>query len=124
MKTIGRILIILVVTALIGGAMYAIVNASGFSANMPFRGGPDGERFRQNGQVPQGQGFQPGGDFPNRNQFRPEGGREGRGGGGLLFGMLRNTLIVAVIVALIAVPKSIMRANRRAAATNSNGQHA
>ncbi len=114
MKTLGRVLIILAVFALVMGITYVAVNASGTSASgAPFG---DGERPQfANGERP----------FPQDGQFqpgqRPEGfeGRErdGRGGGifGMLGGFVKNTIVVGVIVALIAAPRSWFRNRKRVA---------
>ena len=89
MKTLGRIVIILCAFALVMGLTYAAVNAGGSSTGSaaPAFGSDRG--------------------FP-----RPDGARRefhGEGGGGWMFGMIRNAGIVAVIVALVVVPKSIGR---------------
>ncbi|MFT3893136.1 MAG: hypothetical protein QM730_16020 [Anaerolineales bacterium] len=113
MKTLGRILIILAMFALVMGITYFVVNASGTSTNgMPFE---DGERPQfANGERPFSGGeeqFQPG--------QRPEGfeGRERDGGDGSVFGMMggfvKNTVIIGVIVALIAAPRSWWRNRNR-----------
>jgi amino acid transporter len=111
MKTLGRILIILVAFALVMGITYAVVNAGGFSL-----GG--GSRF-ENGEHPQFANSER--PFPPNGQFqpgqRPEGfeGRE-RGGGslvGMMFGFVKNTVIIAVAVALIAVPRNWLRNRKR-----------
>jgi hypothetical protein len=106
MKTLGRILIILVVFALIMGLTYVAVNAAGNS----LAGAP---RF-ENGErpsPPDGQ-FQPG--------QRPEGFEEReRDEGGSLFGLMggfvKNIVIISMVVVLIAVPRSLMRNRKRAA---------
>lgn len=114
MKTLGRILIILAVFVLVMGITYVIVNASGTSAN----GAPFGD-----GQRPQfADGQRP---FPGDGQFqprqRPEGfeGRDRERGGGSVFGLVggfvKNTVIIGVIVALIAVPRSRWKNKNRVA---------
>lgn len=95
MKTLGRILIILTAFALVMGLTYVVVSATSSSTNAP--------AFERRGE-----GFtRPDGQFPGG--ARPEFRGEGRGGGGWVFGMVKNIGIVAVIVALIAVPKDLMR---------------
>lgn len=110
MKTLGRILIILAVFAAVMGITYVIVNAGGTStaANMPaFERGergplPDGERPQfANGQRPE---FREG----ERHEFG-----EGQGGGRWIFGMIKNVGIIAVITALIVIPKSIRQRRNR-----------
>ncbi len=113
MKTLGRILIILVAFALVMGITYAVVNASGSSL-------VGGQRF-ENGDHPQfANGERP---FPANGQFqpgqRPEGfeGRE-RGGGSLfslMGGFVKNTIIIAVVVVLIAAPRNWFRNRKRTA---------
>ena len=114
MKTLGRILIILTAFALVMGITYVVVNAGGNSVN----GTP---RF-ENGTRPQlANGEQP---FPGNGQFqpgrRPEGfeGRDRRGGsvGGLMFGFIRNTIVIAVVVVLIAASRSWFRNRKRVTA--------
>jgi len=90
MKIIFRILAILVVASLIGGAIYALVNVGGAGSQQ------NSFRPREGNQQ-----FTPG----NNPGFRPEGGRgdheRGRGGVlGLGFGLLKNILIIAVIAVL------------------------
>ncbi len=112
MKTLGRVLIILAVFALVMGITYVIVNADGTSLS----GAPRSE----NGERPQfANGERP---FPGDGQFqpgqRPEGfeGRErGGGAGGLMFGFIKNTVIIAVVVVLIAAPRNWFRNRKRAA---------
>jgi len=88
MKIISQILIILIVATLIGGAMYAAVNAAGDMTQTRTRGEFDGQR-----------------PPPLNGEFRPEhdGGREGREGGGwifLPFGMVKNIFVVGIIAAI------------------------
>lgn len=84
MKTIGRILIILVAALVVVGITMAIGNTSGAAQAASPR--------------PDGQQFQPGGaDFlPSQ---RPDGNFEGRERGeGFSFGWIKNILVIAVIV--------------------------
>lgn len=109
MKTLGRIFIILAVFVLVMGITYVTVNAGASSLG----GAPrfeNGERpFPPNGQFQPGQRLL-GGDFEGRR----EGGERGFGMMGLIFGFIKNTVIIAVVVALIAVPRSWMRNRKRA----------
>ena len=104
MKMIGRILIILAVFAMVMGITYGIVpSRSPSSSAFTQRLGPG------NGQLASPDGAAPG--FPNngraefpagaRNEFRAE-----RGGGGWLFGTLKNVAIIGILVTLVVVPKS------------------
>jgi hypothetical protein len=119
MKIIGRVLIILAVFSVVAGLMVLAVNASGDSAAPSgFDGAPP--QFRSDGE---GEG-----DFarPERNEFNPENGqirlergeREGRGRG-LMFGMIKNVGILAVLVTLIALPRNIVKKKKRQAAASS-----
>ncbi len=88
MKTLGRIVIILCAFALVMGLTYVVVNAgSSSTASTAPAFGRD-------------TGFRPAG---TRREFH------GEGSGGWMFGMIRNAGIIAVVVALVAVPKSIGR---------------
>lgn len=112
MKTLGRILIILAVFALVMGITYGIVNArSSSNSGVPPRFEQANERFAQpNGALP---------GSPNGERSElPGGGREFRGvrgGGGWLFGALKNIAIIGIIVALIVVPKSWIQKRKRSA---------
>lgn len=92
MKTLGRILIILTAFVVVMGITYIVVNSgsSSTSTNPP---------ALQRGS----ESFRP------LNGERPDFDREGPGGGGWAVGLVKNVGIVAVIVALLAVPKSLMR---------------
>ncbi len=104
MRTLGRILMILVAFALMMGLMYMIVSASSSSANSI---GPTFERGN-------GRGFQPeGGQSPFPNGQRPEFGHRDRRGGGVMFGMIRNVALIAIIVAAIVIPKDIWQKRMR-----------
>jgi hypothetical protein len=96
MKTLGRILIILVAFAIMMGITYSTVNASGSSTNT--------SAFQRSSES-----FDPNG---GRQEFR-DGSLSGSGVG-MMFGLLRNTFIVAIIVALIAFPKNLLQQRRRA----------
>ncbi len=89
MKTIGRILIILTVLAIVMGITYFLVTVgnSSTSANVPAFAGSTEGRFR------------PEGGFP--------GGDRGPRGGGWIFGMTRNMGIVALVVAFVVIPKNM-----------------
>lgn len=96
MKTLGKIFIILAVFALVTGAIFTLVNASGGTSGTPAFNGPDGNNF------PQGNNPQRGGD----NQ----------GGGsvaGLILGMIGRTAVIGLITTAIVLPKSMMRIKRR-----------
>ena len=104
MKTPGRILIILVVFAIVMGITYVAVNASGLSSSMDMPQFEGGER-----PVP------PSGQFEGRSE-----GREG-GGGGLMFGLIKNVGIIAILVAIIVVPKNIFRRRKLQVASMNSG---
>jgi len=92
MKTLGRIVIILCAFALVMGLTYVAANAVSAGGSSTGSAAPAFGSDR---------------GFP-----RPDGARRefhGEGGGGWMFGMIRNAGIVAVIVALVVVPKSIGR---------------
>jgi hypothetical protein len=100
MKTLGRILIILAVFSFVMGIMYVVVNAgsSGSSGGAPQFDRPfpsDEERPA----LPDGQ----------RPDFR-----EGSGFGWIA-GAVKNIGIIAIVVALIVVPKGWMEKRRKAA---------
>ena len=103
MKTLGRILIILVVTALVAGALYLIVNANGTgtASDFPQRG----EQFASSSDFEAGA----------RSEF--EGGRpeRGEGGGGWAFGLIKNLGIIAVLVTILILPKGLAKRKRLAA---------
>lgn len=100
MKTLGRIVIIVAVMALVMGIAYAAVSAGGSSSIS------SGEtRFEPGGRPPFREG-----DFDGERL-------EGReGGGGWMFGLIKNVGVIAVVVTLIVFPKSISRKRRRMAA--------
>ena len=111
MKPLGKIFIILAIFAIVMGVTYVIVNAGGTSSN-GFPQFENGERPQfMDGERPQ---FEPGEqpEFPG-GEF--EGRREGgdRDSGGWMFGLIKNVGIVAVVVALIAVPRAIMQNKKR-----------
>jgi hypothetical protein len=109
MKTLGRTLIILAVLALAMGIAYMIVHSH--SSSTPPGFAPGNERFsRLNGAPPA---------FPEgeRPEFPGEGReyRDGRGGGGWVFGAIKNIAIIGIIVALIVVPKSWIQKRKKTA---------
>ena len=117
MKTIGRILIILAVFSALSALMVLTVNASGLAAPN-FDGAPP--QFQPDANK---DGIRPeGGQFnPEGNKLRPERSeRDDAGGGlGLMFGLVKNIFVIALLVTLIALPKSIIRNSRKQAAVNS-----
>jgi hypothetical protein len=120
MKTIGRILIILVVFSALSGLMVLAVNASG--SNTPnFDGAP--AQFRPQGD---GDGIRLEGDQfnPEGGQTRPERGERGdTGGPRWMFGLVKNVGVMALLVTLVVLPKSIAKNKRKQAAINStNGE--
>ncbi len=108
MKTLGRVLIILAIFALVMGITYVVVNAgtSSSSSTVPQFDRP----FPANGDrptLPDGQRPEfPGGE---RNEFR------GERGGGWMFGAIKNVGVVAIVVALIVLPKGWLQKRKRAA---------
>lgn len=104
MKTLGRIGIILLATVLVGAALYFLVDANSSSADLPFDR-PEGAEFRPQGERPQGD-F-PEGGFPEG--MRPErgGGERGAVGGRWMFGLVKNVGVIALLVAVIVIPKSL-----------------
>lgn len=114
MKIVGRVLIILAVFALLMGITYVIVNTrSSSNVGVPPRFG------QANGRFAPPDGAPPGFENGERTGF-PGGGREfrgERGGGGWLFGSIRNIAIIGIIVALIVLPKSWIQKRKRAAQT-------
>ena len=111
MKTLGRILIILLATAIVTGAWFALVSGLGASVAVPFDR-PGGAEFR-----PQQQGNQPPAGFPEGGFPQGERPDRERGGGGSVgrfaLGMVKNIGIVAALVALIVLPKSLFGRKRK-----------
>jgi len=110
MKTIGRILAIVAAMALVMGIVYVVVNTGGSSSSNGFPVGDGGRPLPQDGQfMPRDGGTLLNGQFEGRGEGR---GRM-EGGGGMMFGLIRNIGIIAVLVALIVIPKSIVRKKKR-----------
>ena len=110
MKILGRILIILAVFGLLMGVMYVLVtSASAAGVGDMLRFGSRNEK-----PAPSSQG-QPG--LPAREE-RPESrGRERsqfRGVLRLIFGGIKNTFVIAVIVAMVVMPMAWLQRRRRA----------
>jgi hypothetical protein len=106
MKTLGRILTILVTFTLVMGITYVAVNA--FSSSTTVRS------FERGGQgFPQPEGAQP--QFPNSQ--RPEfPGGEGRGRGGTIrwiLGTVKNVGLIGIIVALVVWLKDFLEKRKR-----------
>lgn len=100
MKTFGRILVILAVTALVAGAMYMLFNTNGTQAGS----GIEGQEGR----------FQPGSTLPNGTRPEFEGGRMERGEGGehgegSWFGMLGNLGVVALITTVVVLLQKLFK---------------
>jgi hypothetical protein len=105
MKTLGRALVICFVFTLFAGAMILAVNASGMNA-------PD---FRSNG-LAQPEFRPPGGEVAGNLPFPRGGEREGRSEGGgsrLMFGMIKNVVVIAVLVTAVVWPKSAAKKKKR-----------
>jgi hypothetical protein len=105
MKTLGRVLVICFVFTLVAGVIILAVNASGMNA-------PD---FRSNG-LAQPEFRPPGGEVEGKLPFPREGEREERGEGGgprLMFGMIKNMVVIAVLVTAVVWPKSMAKKRRR-----------
>jgi len=102
MKTLGRILIILAVFSIFSGLMVVAVNASG--ASVPAVDGASSQ-------------LRPGGGV---DQFRPErGDRGGAGGSRWMFGVVKNVGVMAVLVTLIVLPRSVAKKKKKQAAVNA-----
>ena len=112
MKTLGRILIILVVFAVVVGAMVTVVNAAGSVLD---RNGP-----RNFEELPQLQPSQSGTEFrpPEGNENRPDGGDRERersryGSFRIVLGMGKNAVIMGILVAAITLPKSFFKKKKK-----------
>jgi hypothetical protein len=103
MKTLGRALLILAVFALMMGITYVSVTAGTSGSNLTQFQRGDGQPNFANGQRPE---F-PGGE---RNEDHDE-----RGGGGLMFGIIKNTLVITIVVMLIVLPKAWLQRKKRIA---------
>ena len=113
MKTLGRIFIILLVTALVTAALYLLVSASNTGATAGFS--ERGEQFQSGGGLPNYEG--------TRRDF--EGGRErGEIGEGGFLGIIRSVLVIGVIVAIIVLPKNLKKRKRMTAVNAGSGDPA
>lgn len=91
MKTLGRVLIILVVTCLLAGAMYAAVSAGGASTTT---GAPGFTSQGFQGERPEG--------------FRDGGGERGERGGGSWLGVVKNIAIIGALVAGVVLLRRLL----------------
>ena len=103
MKTVGRILIIVTITMLIGAGLYFLVTANASSVTPG--GFPGGEEFRPGGELPAFDGQRPEG-------FRPEGRERGEMEGGWTFGLVKNIGVIAILVTVIVLPSSMRKKKR------------
>src|SRR5512134_3955934 len=94
MKTIGRIVTILTAFVIVMGVVYVAVDASGSFSSSVVQFDAD-ERLAP-----------PDGQFEGRLE-RLE------GGGGWVFGLVKNVGVIAVVTMLIVVPKNIRQKRRR-----------
>lgn len=97
MKTLVRILIITFAAVVIGAGMVALVNANG--SGLTPGGFPGDDGFRPEGDRPAFEGMpRPEGEAPERHE-------RGEMGGGWIFGLLKNIGVIAILVAIIVLPK-------------------
>jgi hypothetical protein len=110
MKTLGRIMIILAAFALVMGITYTAVNAASSSIGVPaFEGGEDGFQRPEGVQPPVANGERPEFSGGEGREFRSD-----RGGAlRLILGAVRNTGIVAIIVAAVVWLKNFQRKRDR-----------
>ena len=112
MKTLGRILIILAVTALVTTALYIAVDT--------------GRAINFSGDDPRGASPRPENGLAPNEQFRPDHdeGRERGGDGiwvtGMIMGGIKNTVVIGVIVAILVLPKALAKQKRIATAKIGN----
>jgi hypothetical protein len=112
MKTLGRILVILLAAGAISGATYALAHSGILPTNLA-RGRGGFEGLRPGGSVA-GNAL-PNQGFAGPGQFR-DGGREGGREGGGLFGLavvVRNFVLMAVVIALGAVGVRLVRQRKK-----------
>lgn len=95
MKTLGRILIILAVTALVTGALYLTFNSADAGVL------PDKPAFSPDAPSPDFEG-----DRADRDEMR----------GGWMFGLTKNLGVISVLVTVMVLPKSVGKRKRLAAA--------
>lgn len=113
MKTLVRILMILAVFALVMGVTYVAVNALSSGVPTTRTAFEDGGRFSSNGERPNFEnGERP--EFPGGDRDDTRGGNVVR----LIFGSIKNTGIVAIIVALVVLPKGWLRRRKRQSQIN------
>ena len=103
MKTLGRSLIILIVTGLVAGALYLAFNSS---TALPADFNPRGEQFQPDSFNPD---FEAG--RPERDDFS----------GGWMFGLTKNMLVISVMVSVIVLPKNLGKKKRLATAKANPG---
>lgn len=100
MKTLGRILIIVLALSVVMGAIYVAVNAATSSVQAQNPRFDRGERT----------------EFPGGERERGE--RFERGGYRLIFGAIKNIVVIGIIVAAIVVPKGWLQRRKRSPQTN------
>ena len=93
MKTLGRILTIVLALGIVMGVLYVSVNATASAAPA------QNARFER-GQRP---------EFPDRDR----GERFERGGFGWIFGAIKNIVVIAIIVTAIVIPKRWLQRRKR-----------
>jgi hypothetical protein len=103
MKTLGRILIIFVVFAALSGLMMAAVNASASTTALAAQLGREEEDHDNRVHLPDGTGMHE---------------RGGAGGSRWMLGLVKNVGVMAVLVTIIALPKSLIKKKRKQAAVN------
>jgi hypothetical protein len=108
MKTILRILLILVAAVIVGGITLALVNSSGSTASLAQTRGGFGERH-----IAASGDFVPGQAPTGANgNFRPDRGGRLEGGAFSWAEMLKNVVIVAVLIAVVALLERLLKAAR------------
>jgi len=110
MKTILRILLILNVAALIGGAAYLLLNSGTVSS----AGFPEGSSLGESGrQIPDAGGFTPG-EFQEGMGRGGERHGEGMEGGAFSWGeTVKNFVIIAILVIVVALVEGVIKRARR-----------
>ncbi len=110
MKTILRIVIILIAAAAITGITLLVVDATDASASLESSGEGNGGRYQGSGELPSGE--VPGNETPRRGMG---GGRHGEALEGEFSGIetIRNFIIVTLLVAAVALIEFLFRKARK-----------